>query len=241
MLKTPSIRNPWHVRWILAPLVLISLVLGGSTTGRAEEDGTVDISGQLAAFAHLNYYAERGPMFGMFMWGREDTNKDLKFGELPDDLAASLKPRDENLLTTAPQVPWLWNTREVPRDVESTLGRLAQFGLIELFYHQNSRLLDRPLETRQELMDRLKPIVDQLKISYAGLIAEGLDRDEKIVLFANMRRLSAEFDMNILLALSPEERLRVGKLVAVAMPVAIETIQHNSKRFGPFEFEVQKK
>lgn len=222
-------------------LVLLMLLLGVAKTGRAEEAETVDVSNALAAFAHLNYYAERGAMFGIFRRGQEDTNNRSKFGELPDELAASLQPRDENLLTTETHVPWLSNNREVPRDIESTLGRLAQFGLIELFHHQNSRLLDRPLETRPALMDRLNPIVDQLKISFAGLIGEGLDQDEKLVLFANMRRLSTEFEMNILLALSPEERTRVEKLVSVAMPVAIETIQQNSKRFGPFGFEVEKK
>lgn len=241
MLTTFSQRTSSHVCRLVTPLLLIVLLLGGSTTGQAEEAETVDISGELMAFAHLNYYADRGVMFGMFMGGREDANNGSRFGQLPDDLAASLQPREENLLTTEPQVPWLLNAQETPRDIESTLGRLAQFGLIELFHHQNSRLLDRPLETRPALMDRLKPIVDQLKISYAGLIGEGLDRDDKIVLFANMRRLSTEFEMNILLALSAEERSRVGKLVSVAMPVAIETIQQNSKRFGPFGFEVDKK
>ena len=90
-------------------------------------------------------------------------------------------------------------------------------------------------------MGRLKIIADQIKVSYAGLIGEGLDRDDLIVLVANMRRLSVEFDMNILQTLSPEERSRVAKLVYVAMPVAIETIQRDTKRYGPFGFEVEKK
>ncbi|RCS54454.1 hypothetical protein DTL42_04745 [Bremerella cremea] len=145
------------------------------------------------------------------------------------------------LLTSQANLSWLSQdniTESRGDDLPATLTRLSQFGLVELFRHQNSKLLDKPLVTRTELMHRLEEIAELVTAIHATLFTRtSISNDELIVFYGIMRRRSVEFDLAILGVLTEEERSRVAKLVSLAMPVAIEKIKQDNEKLGPFGFE----
>ncbi|MBI1248869.1 hypothetical protein GC197_13640 [bacterium] len=198
----------------------------------------------LLAFAHLSYFSNRGFMMSPFA-GTNGTGKEHSFDvglrSIPEEIRDYLGQREDNLLTSQHRIGWLAEYPDDEREFDVTLKRFSQFGLVELFHHQNARLLDKPLESRKELMDQLNEIADRVAVIRAGLISnKDLGKDALIVFWGNLRRLSVECDLAIINALSREERLRVNKLVAVIMPISIEMITRNDNARGPFGFDVSK-
>lgn len=227
-------------------LVFAAGTLGGSPC-LGQETSQEQTSSELLTFAHLGYFSNRGLMIGMFAYSRTTYGLDRpvsgqgsslvsKFSDAPEELRDLLKPRETNRLESQLDVFWLEGMAEDESNLQETLARLSRFGFIELFRHQNSRLFDKPLVTRKKLMDRQEKIARQMAQLHAGLIGHGLTKNEELVLVGQMRSLSVEFDLSLLAALSPKERSRVSKLVSVAIPVTIDQIKQDNKKFGPFGF-----
>lgn len=221
-----------HLLWAILALTFLAAGMFSTSECAGQEDN----SPELLAFSHLSYFSNRGFMKGMFpdsmqtVYGRD-------YADVPDEIHDYLKQRQTNLLTSQRNIEWLTAVPDNQRNLSATLGRLSHFGMIELFHHQNSRLLDKPLETRKELMDQLDAIARQIAVAHAGLISnKNLDEETLIVMFGHMRRLSVDFDLAVLNALSDDERGRIAQLVSVAMPASIEMIRQTNNDLGPFGF-----
>ncbi|PQO45282.1 hypothetical protein C5Y93_15105 [Blastopirellula marina] len=230
--------------------MLLAVAAVSSSPCLAQEETPEEAPSELMTFAHLSYFSDRGLMTGMSAYGRSAYGFDApasgqaktlieKFGDAPAELRELLQPREANLLDSPLDIDWLDRMAEAEPDVPETLARLSCFGLIELFRHQNSRLLDTPLVTRKEMMDKLGECVEPMKICYAGLIGHGLTRNQEIVLTGQMRRLSVDFDLIVLASLSPKERARVNQLIKVALPVTIQQVRQDNQKFGPFAFSTK--
>ncbi|RCS55987.1 hypothetical protein DTL42_00940 [Bremerella cremea] len=230
--------SSWQKFFLIHAGILLLLVIGASLPRESLGDDGSEISDEMFAFVQLSYFSNRGFMLGIYGVQSKDKLKHDLLNDIPEDLAEYLKPRKTNLLSEPAHTPWPSGTAESPHDIQVTLEVLAEHGFVELFRHQNARLFDSPLETRSELMKQLQTISEQMNVAYAGLIGGRLTRDEHIILAGQMRKLSVDFDLAVLMALSPEERQRVGQLVKQAMPVALESIQRNHKQLGPFGFKL---
>jgi hypothetical protein len=118
----------------------------------------------------------------------------------------------------AKELPWEVKD-SAGETIEISIARLANFGLIELFRHESTNLLDTPLCSRETLVDELIKIHREMRVCIAGFIAGERSDAMKLILTVKLRRLSTDFDLLIISHLSSEERSRMAEVARVALPL----------------------
>jgi len=186
----------------------------------------------LLAFVQLGNFTDRGIVAQIF--GESTipmTNAEVESDAekaVPGDLRELLQSRKNNLSESSPNLPLLIKVED--HSVKATLYRFQKYGLIELFNNENSKLLDAPLSHRKELAARFATIAEQISKTIAATFTKDLTESRKIVIAGHARALSVELDLEIFKALSPNECVRIGKLLSHLLPNAIADAKQWNRR-----------
>lgn len=206
----------------------------GLTFGQAPDLNADDDNQALITFVYLGQFTDRG-LTGLFARVALKQDNDEKTDRvngtkekptpLPAELAALLSPRENHLAdgtAKLPELPFVFDvdTHE-DQSPEAILERIRTYGLLELLYNENSKLLDSPLTQRKALMARFHEIVTQYNTALAPLFVKGMTSQKMIMIAGHLRRTSVELDMEILKALNHVERARLAKIVTHVLPDAI--------------------
>ena len=222
-------------------LVVLSLlqlfVLTSAAYGQAKNEAASAEEIDLAAFLSISAFSDRG-MAAVFI---QPVAEPVAETAAPPDLLELLDLREKNLAKESRELPWpLQLARLTPApgkqgEVASKAAAVNEFrkyGVVALFFHENTKLLDSPLTERKELMKRFKQIADDFANQLSAPFARQITQSEWICISATLRKLSADLDDEIVKALSPAEIRRVAKLASYLLPSVIADAKEANRQYS---------
>lgn len=222
---------------ILASLFTVASLLASPALCQSPDDEVAEVTVEeedLLAFIQLGRFYDRGinsPIIGEPIKSNPNAQADPKpEAAVPQELLNLLKVREKNLSQERLKLPFLWFPEAKDPSPQVMIDRLRRHGLPELFLLENTQLLDSPLTQRKELMDRMKAIAKEIAPAWAALFTKH-SKAKLLIVAGHLRTLSVELDMEIMNALTPDERARVAKLVSYLLPSAIDEAKKDNQRF----------
>jgi hypothetical protein len=221
---------------ILAYQALLALLFATQAFCQAPDAESHELTPEeedLVAFVFLGRFYDRGIASAI---ERVPDNPHVKAAPKPSDavpqeLIDLLQVREKNVSDEPP--PLLgWIPKPKDQSPPVAIERFRQHGLVELFFLENTKLLDAPLTQRKELMDRLEEIKKQAAPCWAGLMVRVHSETQLLLIASSLRSLSVELDMEIGKSLTPAERARVAKLASYLLPSAIEEAKKDAQKFA---------
>ena len=197
----------------------------------------------LHAFVQLGNFSDRGIASILFPQQQIDPDVSAQANSgtevaIPRDLLELLEVRVRNLAPESRELPGpLGAVKRWPLDLEphtpkAAIDRFRKRGLIELFFHENTKLLDSPLTDRKELINRVATVSEHIYTAMGPLFGKVASDSELIIVAGQVRKLSVELDTEILRSLSPAERARISKLISHLLPSAIADAKQSNRKYA---------